>query len=142
MAIANLHETLLTYTMRKAEIQNEISSLNAQKMLAALEQSDVQSLLNAGKSDLRNQFREMFENSPELQELYHDYTEIPEFEEEMEKLQAQYQEQLEELSNWETNLDNQITTYSAELEEINAYEESLKNMLSSNIQDDFNFGLN
>lgn len=142
MAIADLHETLLYYTARKAEIQNEISSLNAQKMLAALEQADVQSLLNAGKSNLRNQFREMFENSPELQELYSDYTEIPEFEEEMEQLQAQYQQQLEELSNWETNLDNQITTYSAELEEINAYEESLRNMLSSNIQDDFNFGLN
>ena len=39
------------------------------------------------------------------------------------------------------NSDNQITTNSAELEEINAWIESLKRMLSSNIQDDFDYGL-
>ena len=48
---------------------------------------------------------------------------------------------MDELSTWETQLDAQITTASAELEEINAYTESMKSMLSSNIQEDFNYGL-
>ena len=141
MAIANLQETLLSYMMRKSDILAEISHLNSQKNIALVEQADVNSLLNAGRNATRAQFRELYENSPELQERYSDYTQIPEFNEEMDRIEAMYQQQLEELNNWETELDNQITTNSAELEEINAWTESLKSMLSSNIQDDFDFGL-
>ena len=49
---------------------------------------------------------------------------------------------MDELTAWETQVDAQITTDSAELEEVNAYMESLKSMLSSNIQEDFNYSLN
>ena len=44
--------------------------------------------------------------------------------------------------SWETEIDAQITTNSAELEEVKVYLESYKQMLSSNVQEDFNFGLN
>ena len=40
-----------------------------------------------------------------------------------------------------TVVDAQITTASAELEEVNAYMESLQSMLSSNIQEDFDYSL-
>ena len=53
-----------------------------------------------------------------------------------------YQDQFDELTAWETAIDAQITTDSAELQEVNAYMESMKTMLSSNIQEDFNYGLN
>ena len=71
-----------------------------------------------------------------------DYTEIPDFEAEIDKLTAKYQDQFDELTAWETVIDAQTTTASAELEEVNAYMESIKSMLSSNIQEDFNYGLN
>ena len=77
-----------------------------------------------------------------LQESYLNYTEIPDFEEQIDKIVAEFQEQLDELTAWETTIDAQITTNSAELQEENAYYDSLKSMLTSNIQEDFNFGLN
>ena len=58
----------------------------------------------------------------------------------MNKLTAKYNDEMAELTAWETVLENQITIDSAELEEINAYMESVKSMLSSNIQEDFSYG--
>ena len=67
---------------------------------------------------------------------------IADFEAELDKLTAKYQDEFDQLTAWETNIDTQITTNSAELEEVNAYMESIKSMLSSNIQEDFNYSLN
>ena len=142
MAFANLHETLLTYTMRKNQLNLEITEFQSQKSLAVASQADVQSLLSSGKHSIRDYFKNLYENDPELQAKYKDYTEIPDFEDEIDKMTAQYQDQLDELTAWETAIDTQITTDSAELEEINAYQESVKSMLSTNIQEDFNYGLN
>ena len=61
---------------------------------------------------------------------------VPEF-----KITAQIQDELERLSAWETSIDAQITTSSAELEEINAYLQSYQQMMTSNIQEDYNFGI-
>ena len=131
MAIANLHETLLSYTLRKNQLNVEISELQTQKTLAAYSQADVRSIKAQDEQEIRNYFKALYNGDPELKELYKDYTEIPDFEEEIDKIAAKYQDQL----------DAQITTNSAELEEINAYMESMKSMLSSNIQEDFNYGL-
>lgn len=142
MAIANLHETLLSYKLRRNQLNLEITEYQAQKTLASYSQGDVQSLKNSETRSVREYYKEMFEGDASLQELYTDYTEIPDFEEEMDKLTAKFQEQFDELTAWETAIDAQITTASAELEEVNAYMESIKSMLSSNIQEDFNYGLN
>jgi chromosome segregation ATPase len=142
MAIANLHETLLNYTIRKNDLNTEITELQSQKTLATYSQADVQSLLSTEKHSVRDYFKNLYENDSDLQAQYKDYTDIPDFEEEIDKIVAKYQEQLEELTAWETQIDNQITTDSAELEEIEAYMESYKQMLSTNIQSDFDFGLN
>ena len=66
---------------------------------------------------------------------------MPDFEIELDKLTAKYQDEFDALTAWETAIDAQITTASTELEEVNAYMESIKSMLTSNIQDDFNYGL-
>ena len=142
MAIANLHETLLTYTLRKNELNLEITQLQSQKTLGTYSQADAQSLLSSQKRSVRDYFKKLYENDPELQAKYKDYTEIPDFEDEIDKYTAAYQDQLDELTAWESAIDAQITTDDAELEEITAYEESIKQMLTSNIQSDFEFGLN
>ena len=142
MAVANLHETLLNYKLRRNQLNLEITSLQSQKTLASYSQGDVQSLQNAETRSIREYYKEMFDGDASLQELYTDYTEIPDFEEEMDRLTAKFQEEFDQLTAWETAIDAQITTASAELEEVNAYIESIKSMLSSNIQEDFNYGLN
>ena len=142
MAIANLHETLLSYTLRKNALQLEMSELASQKTLAIRAQADDQSLLSAGKHSIRDYFKNLYETDPELHEKYKDYTQIPKFEEEINKIVAEYQTKLDELTAWETQIDSQITTDSTELEEINAYMESYKSMLQGNIQDDFKYGTN
>ncbi len=142
MAIANLHETLLSYTMRKNQLNLDIMQYQSQKQLAIASMADTNSLLSAGKAEIRDYFKNLYNNDEELQAAYVSYTEIPDFEEEIDKLTAQIQDELDELTAWETTLDAQITTASAELEEVNAYMESIKTMLQSNIQEDFNYGLN
>jgi len=141
MAIANLQETLLMYTMRRNALNLEITELQSRKNLAVMDQADVQSLLSSEKHSVRDYFKNLYRNDEELQALYKDYTEIPDFEDEIDKIVAIYQDQLDELTAWETAVDSQITTDSAELDEINAYMDSHKQMLQTNIQDDFKFGL-
>ena len=142
MAIANLHETLLSYTLRKNQLNLEISEYQAQKMLAAYSIGDTRTIKSQEEQEVRDFYKALYEEDSDYNGKYKDYTEIPDFEAEMDKIAAKYQDELDQLSAWETQLDAQITTASAELEEVNAYMESLKSMLSSNIQDDFNYGLN
>ena len=142
MAIANLHETWLTYKQRVNDLNLDISNLQTQKTLATYSQADLQSLLSSEKHSIRDYFKTLWESDKELGEKYIDYTKIPDFEEAIDKIVAQYQDQLDEMAAWETALDAQITTDSAELEEVKAYMESIKSMLTSNIQEDFNYGLN
>lgn len=142
MAVANLHETIQASIMRRNQLQLELTELQSQKTLATYSQADVQSLLSAEKHSVRDYFKNLFECDLELQEKYTDYTEIPDFEEEINRITAEFQEQLDALTAWETVIDTQITTNSAELEEINAYLESYKSMLSSNLKEDFDYGLN
>lgn len=141
MAIANLHETWLTYTLRKNQINMEISELQTRKTLAAYSQADAHSIKAQDEQEIRDFYKALYDSDEEYKGKYKDYTEIPDFEAEMDKIAAIYQDQVDELSAWETQIDAQITTNSAELEEINAYMESIKTMLSSNIQEDFNYGL-
>lgn len=142
MAIANLHETIQASILRRNQLNLEITELQAQKTLATYSQADLQSLLSSEKHSIRDYFKALYEGDEALQEEYLNYTEIPDFEEQIDKITAQFQDQLDELTAWETAIDTQITTNSAELEEVKAYLESYKGMLSSNIQEDFNFGLN
>ena len=142
MAIANLHETIQASILRRNQLNLELTELQNQKSLAIYQQADLQSLLSAEKHSVRDYFKGLYEGDETLQEEYLDYTEIPDFEEQIDRITARFQDQLDELTAWETAIDAQITTNSAELEEVNAYLSSYKEMLSSNIQEDFNFGLN
>lgn len=142
MAIANLHETLLSYKLRRNAVNLEINQLQSQKILATYSQADTRALKAKDEEEVRAYFKALYSDNADMKLQYKDYTQIPDFEEEMDKIAAKYQDELAQLTAWETEIDSQMTTDSAELEEINAYMESIKSMLSSNIQEDFNYGLN
>ena len=142
MATANLHETLLSYKLRRNQLILNITEYQTQKSLATYSQADLQSLKSSKEHEVRDYFKNLYDEDAELQEAYLDYTQIPDFEEEIDKITAEFQDQLDEMTAWETAIDAQITTDSAELEEVNAYIESMKTMLTTNIQEDYNYGLN
>ena len=142
MAIANLQETIRSYIFRKNQLNLELTQLQTKKSLAIYAQGDLQAVFSNEEGNLINFYKDLFENDEELQCQYCDYTEIPEFEEEMNEIIARHQAQLAELTAWETLVDTQITTNSTELKEIEAFLESYKGMLSTNISEDFKFGLN
>ena len=141
MAIANLHEILVNFKLRKSAINLEISQLQAEQTLATYAQADKTAIKAKDEEGVRQYFKALYEDGADLQLQYKDYTQIPDFEEEMDKIAAKYQDEMAQLTAWETALKAQITTDSAELAEITAYEESYKQMLQSNISDDFNNGL-
>ena len=145
MAIANLHEVIQSSILRRNQLNLELTELQNKKSLAIYSQADVQSLLSSEKHSIRDYFKTFEQKDGKYLyngKTYLDYTEIPDFEKEIDRITAEFQDQLDELTAWETVIDEQITTNSAELEEVNAYLESYKSMLSTNIQEDFNFGLN
>ena len=145
MAIANLHEVIQSSILRRNQLNLELTELQNKKSLAIYSQADVQSLLSSEKHSIRDYFKTFEQKDGKYLyngKTYLDYTEITDFEEEIDRITAEFQDQLDELTAWETIIDQQITTNSAELEEINAYLESYKSMLSTNISEDFNFGLN
>lgn len=141
MAIANLSEIIQASILRRNQLQFEVSELSTQKQLLALSQGDTNSALSSAKAALRDQYKEMFDTDPDLRDEFANYTEIPEFQAELDKLTARFQEELEQLAAQETAIDAQMTTNSAELTEINAYLQQYKQYMTSNIQEDFNFGL-
>ncbi len=140
MAIANLHESRNWYTLRKNELSIEITKLQSQKTLAAYSQADNSAIKAKDEEEIRKFYQALYDSDEEYQGKYKDYTQIPDFEAEMDKITAKYNDELAELTAWETAIDAQITTDSAEMEEVNAYLNSIKSMLSSNIQEDFKFG--
>ena len=142
MSTANLHETIQASIIRRNQLNLELTEYQTQKSLATYSQADLHSLLSSQKHEVRDYFKALFEGDEALQEQYLDYTQIPDFEEEIDRITAQFQDQLDEMTAWETQVDAQITTASAELEEVTAYIQSWKSMLSSNIQEDYNYGLN
>ena len=141
MAICNSLETLLQYKLRQSQIDVEISNLQSLKNLKALESADCNSILSAEKTEVRNYYKHLYRTDEEAQALYHDYTEIPGFEEDIDAVVAKIQEEVEEIAAWEMNVDSQINTLQTEKEEIKAFQEFWKSNLNTNLQEDFSFGL-
>ena len=143
MAIANLNETIMAYKLRRNNLQLQITDLQSQKRLATNEQLDFMQLTQAQKTEQKNKWKAEFEAGKDT--IYADitdYTEIDEQEDAVDKIEADYEIYNAELTAWETDLDNQITTADTELTEVEAYIESYGEMLSNNISNDFNYGLN
>ena len=140
MAEAILNETLLSYVHRRNQINTQITQLQNSKTVAASEAADLSHWKMAKYKDLRVQCKNIFSNSYIGSTYsYHDYTEIPEYTEEVEYIDCYYEGEVGEMTSWENQLENQITTLSVELQEINSYMDSYKSMLSENIKNDFNY---
>ena len=98
MSTANLHETIQASIIRRNQLNLELTEYQTQKSLATYSQADLHSLLSSQKHEVRDYFKALFEGDEALQEQYLDYTQIPDFEEEIDRITAQFQDQLDEMT--------------------------------------------
>ena len=140
MAEAILNETLLSYVHRRNQINVQVTQLQNSKSIAAAETADLAHWKTSKYQALRAECKNIFSTSYVGSTFsYTDYTQIPEYTEEVEYIDCFYEAEVEEMTAWETQLENQITTLSVELQEINSYMDSYKSMLSENIKNDYNY---
>lgn len=140
MAEAILNETLLSYVHRRNQINTMITQYQNSRTLAVSEAADLAAWKTAKYQNLRAECKNIFSVSYKDSTFsYVDYTQIPEYQEEVEYIDCYYEAEAEAMHTWETNLENQITQLSVELQEINAYMDSYKTMLSDNIKRDYNY---
>lgn len=144
MAIASLNELIQSYIMRRNSINLDLTNYSSQKTLATAETSGLASWKASRNQALRVEYKNIFSTTYKDNDKYTyvDYSELPEYQDEVSYVDSYYEAKTEDLTAWETQLDNQITTINTELSEINSYIDSFKQMLSSNIKNDYNYGTN
>lgn len=140
MSEAILNETLLSYVHRRNQINTMITRYQNTKTLATAQTRDLADWKTAKYTALRTECKNIFSVSYKDSTFgYADYTEIPEYTEEVEYIDCYYEAEMADNTAWETQLENEITTLSTELQEINAFMDSYKTMLSDNIKNDYNY---
>jgi len=140
MSIANLQESKLEAMLRISDISYDITVLQNKKTLKVAERSDESFLNIARQKEIRSYYQNLYNDNDELQEQYFDYTQLPEYQFEIDILNAEHQMKLEELANAEGALDEENTVLGVELQEAKTYLESVESMLKSSFQDEFSFG--
>ena len=142
MATASLNELIQSYILRRNQINLDLTNYSSQKTLATGETSELAGWKNSRYNVLRSEYKKVFSESykDNSSYTYVDYTQLQEYKDEVSYVESYYDAKSEDLTNWETQLDNQITTVNTELSEITSYIDSFKQMLSSNIKVDYNYG--
>lgn len=140
MSEAILNETLLSYVHRRNQINTQITQFQNSKTVAAAETADLAEWKTSKYQNLRIKYKSIFSTTYKDTTFgFADYTELPEYQEEIEYIDCFYEAEVEDMTAWETQIENQITTLSVELQEINSYMDSYKTMLSENIKNDYNY---
>ena len=144
MAVASLNELIQSYIKRRNTINLDLTNYSNQKTLSTARTSDLAAWKNSRYTAIRAEYKNIFSTTYKDNDKYTyvDYTEIPQYQDEIDYVDSYYEAKMEDLTAWETQLDNQITTINTELSEINSYIDSFKNMLSNNIKVDYNYGTN
>ena len=121
MAIASLNELIQSYIMRRNSINLDLTNYSSQKTLATGETSNLAGWKTARYQALRAEYKNIFTTNYKDNDKYTyvDYSELPEYQDEVSYVDSYYQAKTEDLAVWETQLDNQITTINTELSEIN-----------------------
>ena len=144
MAVASLNELIQSYIKRRNTINLDLTNYSNQKTLSTARTSDLAAWKNSRYTAIRAEYKNIFSTTykDDPNHTYVDYSELPEYKDEIDYVDSYYEAKMEDLTAWETQLDNQITTINTELSEINSYIDSFKNMLSNNIKVDYNYGTN
>ena len=129
MAIAGVQQTLLLYTMEKADLTEQLTSIMNKLTLASSKQLD---LMNT-TTEKKEYYAKYIEQNPKK-------ADTTQYQATIAAVEDDYQLQLAEINNWEKQLEQQQNSCETELKEVTAYEESWNAVLKSNVKKDFTYG--
>jgi hypothetical protein len=126
MAISNLHEKLLFFTMQKSKYSSKLSDIQMKQ-------------LSASQTAIQKQQ----EYNQKLSALYYDEEfgyGTDEYAEMLLELQNEHEFELASLNSWESQLDLEKETVETQLNEVTQYEASWQKLLQQNIKVEFSYG--
>ena len=126
MAISNLHEKLLFFTMQKSKYSSKLSDIQMKQ-------------LSASQAAIQKQQ----EYNQKLSALYYDEEfgyGTDEYAEMLLELQNEHEFELASLNSWESQLDLEKETVETQLNEVTQYEASWQKLLQQNIKVEFSYG--
>jgi hypothetical protein len=126
MAISNLHEKLLFFTMQKSKYSSKLSDIQMKQ-------------LGASQAAIQKQQ----EYNQKLSALYYDEEfgyGTDEYAEMLLELQNEHEFELASLNSWESQLDLEKETVETQLNEVTQYEASWQKLLQQNIKVEFSYG--
>ncbi len=125
MAISSIQETLLMYTKQKSMINEKLSNIMMNMMNASRDSAELQAKYN----DKQQYY---YYNYSETDPDYYDTV--------MEILEKEHEYELQNLNNWEEQLELDKNNYETRLNEITTYESSWTKLLQTNVKNDFTYG--
>jgi len=126
MTCADLNGTLLLYTQRKSELTLQLNNICGRLRVASMDINDLTQDYHAKKQILNDR---VYEN-PE-------YADTTEYQLLMEEVKEEYELNLAQLNQWETELEAEKDEIQIEISQIEGYESSFQSMLKNNIQKEF-----
>ena len=125
MAIANLHEMLLSYTKQQSAINAKLGEVFMDLACATRSYAAKQQQYN---EQVQNYYYQYNESDPEL---YYDLVEALENEHELD---------LARLESWESNVEIEKNELETQLSEVTTFRDNFMKLLSNNIKKDFTYG--
>lgn len=126
MAISNLHEKLLFFTLQKSRYSKQLSDIQMRQLGATQTAS-----------------RKQQEFNQKLQALYYDEEfgyGTEEYSEMLLELQNEHEFEMANLNSWESQLESEKDQVETQLNEVTQYEASWQKLLQQNIKSDFTYG--
>lgn len=125
MAISNIHETLLMYTKRKSQINNELSTVMMNILSASRQQADNQARYNDKQQEL---YFNYYSDDPEQYMIL------------TEQLEQEHELELATINSWEKELEVSKNNLETQLNEITTFENTWTKLLQTNVKNDFSYG--
>lgn len=129
MTIATVQQTLLLYSMEKANITQDLEDIMNKITSATSKSTD----LMASTNEKRTYYAQLAEQNPEM-------ADTTEYKNDVAAVESDYQLQLAEINAWESQLEQQKNHKETELKAVTSFEESWTAVLKKNIQNDFKYG--
>ena len=124
MSYAGIQATVNFYTMREADLTNELSDIMTSITQASGQTTDLVTSTNDQKSVVRNSA------APDSTE----------YKTQMDQISGQYEVKLAQITDWESQLETRKQALETEIQATTSYKESFKTALKQNIQKDYKYG--
>lgn len=128
MAFAGIQATVDFYTQQQADLTNQLNDIMTDITLAARKSSTLAKQTSEKKEAI-------YDNADEDCS----YKESGEYDEDLNKVQDEYELKLAQIQEWESALEVKKENLETQVQAITSYKESFQSALKSNVQSDFKY---